>query len=227
LRQILSAMESFWNQAPRQLQLAAPEPIHVSRAGAYRLTKRVRTVVLGMTVAILTLACLGSYGIGREFAWRSHGAREGKPSPPAQAQLAPAIIATGQAVGNSLPASTDLPKQPESNGLPAPPAQAVKQPLVRIIEPELIHEIALEIPRDLRDAIKSAVRVDVTAALDDVGHVSDVKLTAVTGTDAQLVVQEALSAARQLRFQPAREGKTNVRSKVAISFSFTPEPSEF
>jgi outer membrane biosynthesis protein TonB len=42
-----------------------------------------------------------------------------------------------------------------------------------------------------------------------------------------LLAPEALRAARQSRFRPAREGEKTVQSQMVLTFQFKPESDEF
>ena len=80
----------------------------------------------------------------------------------------------------------------------------------------------MEIPDNLKPKIQSEVRVDVIVAIDPDGKVTAARVASTTGASAELLVTEALRAAKQSRFRPAREGTKTVQSQMLLTYLFEP-----
>ena len=79
-------------------------------------------------------------------------------------------------------------------------------------------QIPLDVPPELRSKIGTEARVTVTVTVDEAGKISDAKATSIKGQSADLLIPEALKAARLFRFRPAREGEKAVRGQADLSF---------
>lgn len=108
---------------------------------------------------------------------------------------------------------------------PAPPI--IKAVAARTPDPFVGPLIPLEVPASLKPKIQSEVRVDVVVAIDQEGNVTGARVASTKGERAQLLVTEALRAARQSRFRPAREGEKTVESRMLLTFLFEPLSDEF
>ena len=69
--------------------------------------------------------------------------------------------------------------------------------------------------------------MDVVVAIDPDGNVTGARVKSTNGESARLLVTEALRAARQSRFRPAREGQKTVPSRMILTYLFKPESTEF
>jgi TonB family protein len=87
--------------------------------------------------------------------------------------------------------------------------------------------IPLDVPSSLKPKIQSEVRVDVVVAIDEDGKVTAARVASTKGESAPLLVTEALRAARQSRFRPAKEGEKTVQSQMVLTFQFKPETDAF
>jgi outer membrane biosynthesis protein TonB len=67
----------------------------------------------------------------------------------------------------------------------------------------------------------------VVVAIDQAGNVTGARATSTQCEKARLLVTEALRAARESRFRPAREGEKTVPSQMVLSFLFKPDSDEF
>jgi hypothetical protein len=85
-------------------------------------------------------------------------------------------------------------------------------------------QIPLEVPPELRSKIESEALVNVTVSVDEHGKVSDAKATSIKGQNADLLIPEALKAARSFLFRPARSGEKPVRSQADLNFVFEGRP---
>ena len=231
-QKLLSAMETFWAQAPRQFPLlpapaqatTAPTPIPIpppapetvplasfSGAGAHTPTSRGWSV-LGVTVAAAIAVVAGLAFPEMQHQWSRFASVEKlslvKPTPPA----APVLPET-TAQQNSSPAE--------------PEAPVVKTVAARTSEPFVGPLIPLDVPASLKPKIQSEVRVDVVVAIDPEGNVTGARVASTKGDSADLLVTEALRAAKQSRFRPAREGHKTVQSQMVLTFLFKPESNEF
>jgi len=82
-------------------------------------------------------------------------------------------------------------------------------------------QIPLEVPPELRSKIGPDALVNVTVTVDEAGKVSGAKATSIRGQSADLLIPEALKAARLYRFRPAREGDKAVPGQADLSFVST------
>ena len=98
-----------------------------------------------------------------------------------------------------------------SEGIAAPPAAAATS---------ASSQIPLDVPAELRSRIGPDALVNVTVTVDEAGKVSDAKATSIRGQSADLLIPEALKAARLYRFRPAREGEKAVPGQADLSFVF-------
>jgi TonB family protein len=142
-----------------------------------------------------------------------------KPKPPA----APALSAPAAEAGAVHPAALAPRPQPETPSV----TSAVRTVAARSSEPFVGPLIPLEIPAKVKSKIQAEVRVDVVVAIDQEGNVTGAHITSTKGERARLLETEALRAARQSRFRPAREGEKTVPSQMILTFLFKPESNEF
>jgi hypothetical protein len=87
--------------------------------------------------------------------------------------------------------------------------------------------VPLDIPSKIKSKIQSEVRVDVVVAIDREGSVTSARVSSTQGPSARLLVTEALRAAKQSRFRPAREGEKTVPSEMVLTFLFKPDSNDF
>jgi len=222
-QKMLAAMETFWAQAPRQTPLLAPpaqetaapapavgsDPAPISTPPARRHK--------GWSVWGVSIASTAAILIGLAF-------------PEVQQQWVRfASVEIMPLVKPKPPAAPDLSANRAPEKLSVQPAarSAVKTVAARSSEPFVGPQIPLEIPATLKPKIQSEVRVDVLVAIDQEGKVTGARVASTKGDSADLLVDEALRAARQSRFRPAREGEKNVDSRMVLTFLFKPESNEF
>jgi TonB family protein len=212
-KQLLSAMETFWAQAPRPLPLlAAPEPPPAPIAEPSPVAaspteipaaKPKRRWIVGVAMAAAAIAL--SLAIP---AWQ-HGW-----SPYMLVQTIPAI-------------------RPQAPAAPALPHARVSAPIPAKLKPTKPPQrfegpqVALEIPADVRDKVPAEARVQVIVAIDDQGNVTKAEVASTKGKGARLLTKEALQAARRSRFRPAREGERAVESQMVLTYLFKPDSAEF
>lgn len=110
---------------------------------------------------------------------------------------------------------------------PAPPDLALAISSVHPPLPFIGPLIPLEIPTSMQAKIQSEVRVNVLVAIDREGNVTGAHVASTKGARANLLVGEALRAAKLSRFRPAREGEKTVRSQMVLTFLFKPQAEEF
>jgi outer membrane biosynthesis protein TonB len=217
-QKLLSAMETFWAQAPRQFpQLsspqetpapeAAPAPVPAPSPTAVRRETRGWSV-LGVTIASMVAILAGLAFPDLQHQWVRFASVEILPSVKPQPPAVPTLPA--------IPASQHSIVQPVVKTVAAQSAEPFVGPL-----------IPLDVPFDLKPKIQSEVRVDVVVAIDEDGKVTAARVASMKGESASLLVTEALRAARQSRFRPAREGEKTVQSQMVLTFLFKPESDEF
>ncbi len=88
------------------------------------------------------------------------------------------------------------------------------------VAPEVIGRVAPRIPADLRTMMAGAVEIEVMVTLDARGNVVNAHVTSMKGPFARLFQNEAVQAARQFQFKPARRNGQNVESQMALEFRF-------
>jgi hypothetical protein len=250
---LLGAMESFWSQAPRQLQLMGPEPTAHLRsslgddsqtvAGSLPASvppaspqKSRRRWKLGLAFAAvaLTLAALGFSKIGGEWSRLSRPIDFLRITKPASASsIQPAAgSSNAQAVGTAI----GLSGLEGSN--PTPSISANDSPQIQVTRPrsesgagssrqdpsaQMIRQISLEVPPDLKTMIREQVLINVSVDIDQRGRVSAAEVASTKGEDAALLTTEALNAARRFRFRPNRRGNRAVMSQTVLTFVFDPQ----
>jgi TonB family protein len=224
-QKLLSAMETFWAQAPRQFpQLSSPpEPSTTAEPSAtaapepqpvpIALPVPTRPAPRGWTVLGVTIASLIAILAGLAFPDLQHQWVRF-----ASVEIMPAVKL----------------KHPGAPILPAIRASQVSrvQPVMKTVaaessEPFVGPLIALDVPSSLKPKIQSEVRVDVVVAIDEDGKVTAARVASTKGESAPLLVTEALRAARQSRFRPAKEGEKTVQSQMVLTFQFKPETDAF
>jgi outer membrane biosynthesis protein TonB len=89
---------------------------------------------------------------------------------------------------------------------------------------EMMRQISLQVPPDLREMIKQQVLINVTVGIDKRGKVTTADVTSTKGEEAGQLTSEALKAARWFRFRPNRQGDKAVASQTVLTFVFDPEP---
>jgi TonB family protein len=257
---LLSAMETFWAQAPRQFpQLPAPQleapPQPVPEVQAAQeapapsapVAAEVQPVPEAPPAKEATPAAAES-PVQVQMPWPTVPATPQKPrgwSAWGVAMAATAAILLGIAFPAAQRQWTRFssvetlpmvkPKPPAAPVLPSIPASQTaaaekavgKTVAAKSQEPFVGPLIPLDIPATVKWKIQSEVRVDVVVAIDRAGNVTGARVASTKGESAQLLETEALRAARQSRFRPAREGEKTVPSKMVLTFLFKPESDEF
>jgi TonB family protein len=198
-KQLLSAMETFWAQAPRQMPLlsvpTAAAPASAPAAIPAKKPKRRWMAAVAMAAAAVGL----SLAIPElQHAWSRY------------------MIA-----GTMPPIRPKAPAAPVLAVAKAPPK--LVKPLRRFEGPQ----IALEIPANVRAKVPTEARVQVMVAIDEQGNVTKAEVESMMGQGARLLTKEALQAARRSRFRPAREGERAVESQMVLTYLFKPDSAEF
>ncbi len=205
-QKLLSAMETFWAQAPRtfpELPAAPLQPPAAPKASQQQEPRGWSVLGVSVAAAIAIVAGLAFPEIQRQ--WVRFASVEimplVKPQPPAAPPLA-----TPQK-------STTRP--------------AIQNVATHSLEPFAGPLIPLEIPANVKSKVQSEVRVNVVVAIDREGNVTGARIASTKGESAPLLETEALRAARQSRFRPAREGEKTVPSQMVLTFLFKPDSNEF
>ena len=204
-QRLLSAMETFWAQAPRpfpQLPPATevaptipmPPPPPITTAPI----RQQGWSVLGVSVAVGVAIALGAAypEIQRQFV----------------------RFASVESLSIQKPKA------------PAPPPIAAKLPVAvasHAKEPFSGPSIPLDVPASLKAKVQSEAHVNVLVAIDNAGNVTEAHVESSDGESASLLEPEALRAARESHFRPAREGAKPVESKMLLTYRFKPEAVSF
>jgi TonB family protein len=197
---LLGAMESAWSQGPRQLTAPAAEliaqPLEPRNGWKFGL---------GFAAAALILATAGAAQFGPWLRLPE--------LPVVRTIMAPVLAeAPVQSVASvAKPAVVEA--EPAPKVKPTPPESAA-----------MLHQISLEIPDDLRSAIKEQALVNVSVAIDPKGKVTTAEVESTKGEEADLLTDQALRVARRFRFRPSRLGSKSVASQMVLTFVFDPEP---
>jgi hypothetical protein len=209
-QKLLSAMETFWAQAPRQLPLLlapAPSPAEANPPAPPVPEAAPAPVphgwsILGVSIAATVAILVGLAFPEMQHQWTRFTSIEklnlARPKPPAGPDLT----------------------------ITAPTSAVVKPVSARSPEPFTGPLIPLDVPAALKPKIQSEVRVDVVVAIDPAGNVTGARVASTKGDSADLLVTEALRAAKQSRFRPAREGAKTVQSQMILTYLFKPESNE-
>lgn len=206
---LLAAMETFWTEAPRPLpQLPAPAAalpsaiLAAAPAPRPESPRRWWLSAVAVASAIVMLAGVAFPRIERQ--WSEYSSVEALP------RLQP-----------KPPAAPDLAR--EASPAVEPVMTSARQTPAPFVGPL----IALEIPPSMKPKIQSEVRVNVLVAIDREGNVTGARVASTKGESANLLVGEALQAAKQSRFRPAREGEKTVQSQMVLTFLFKPQAEQF
>jgi hypothetical protein len=215
-KQLLSAMETFWAQAPRQMPLltapvpaaptpAAPAPVEAPLSPAKKPKRR---WIVGVVMAAAAVAL--SFAIPDLQRELSHYMIVG--TMPVVLPKSPAAPAPPMETARALKPDQPMPAKPK----PVKPPQRFEGP-----------QIALEIPANVRTKVPAEARVQVIVAIDDLGNVTNAEVASTMGQGAPLLTKEALQAAWRSRFRPAREGERAVESQMVLTYLFKPDSADF
>jgi TonB family protein len=252
-KQLLSAMESFWAQAPRQMALltapepvvaaptptapdpvpdsapdlappepppapiAKPSPVAASPTEIPAKKPKRRWIVGALMAAAAVALSFAIPELQREWSrYLIVGTLPAiHPKAPASPPL-PAVKLSDLKPTEIMPAKPKPPKLKPAKLKPDKPLQRFDGP-----------QIALEIPVDMRAQVPEEARVQVIVAIDEQGNVTRAEVASTKGQGARLLTKEALDAARQARFRPAREGDHAVESQMVLTYLFKPDSAEF
>jgi len=89
---------------------------------------------------------------------------------------------------------------------------------------EMMRQISLEVPADLRATIREQVLINVTVGIDKRGKVTTAEVASTKGVEADRLTTEALKAARWFHFRPTRQGSKTVVGQTTLTFVFDPDP---
>lgn len=206
-QRLLTAIEMFWAQAPQHFP-QIPAPATPTAAPPKRRSASVSGIVLGAFIAMLSgLAAPEMHDQWSRFAF-----------------VEPLKIPAPKMPAAPLLAFTLSPPKAVRQQTPSP---AVKTVAARSQEPFDGPLIPLEIPDNIKPKVQSEVRVNVLVSIDQAGNVTSARVESIRGEKAHLLVNEALRAARESRFRPARDGDKTVQSRMILTFLFKPDSDQF
>jgi TonB family protein len=237
----LASLGKGFQTVAGSLLASAPPPAQLRKS---RLRWRLG---LALAAAGLILAAIGALGMRGQWSRLSRSIdflQITKPSSassiqraadPPNAQLLKAAIGTSGLEGGNPTQSAG--QQTVSPGSASTPAENSAQVQVRQARSEsgagsprrdpgveMIHQITLGVPPDLRAMIREQVMINVTVDIDQTGRVTTAEVASAKGEEADLLTTEALKAARWFRFRPNRHGNKPVASQTVLTFVFDPDP---
>jgi TonB family protein len=212
---MLGAMESFWAHSPQQLALSAPEPIagygdSTPRPATPSRSRMAWVLAVLLAGAALALAAARSSEI-ETWLSKTLGLRRG----PQSALAASVPLASYRA---PLPTPPDALVMPITHG----PVESENVQTSNDSTPEMVNEIALDVPEELRSMVASEALVNVKVGIDQAGRVTTADVASTKGEGAHVLATEALKAARGYRFRP-RHGKKMLPSQTVLTFTFNPD----
>ncbi len=89
---------------------------------------------------------------------------------------------------------------------------------------EMMRQISLEVPPDLRAIIREQVLINVTVRIDKRGKVTTAEVASIKGEEADRLTTEALKAAHWFHFRPTLQGSKTVPGQTTLTFVFDPDP---
>jgi proteasome lid subunit RPN8/RPN11 len=111
---------------------------------------------------------------------------------------------------------------------PVPPAPIVVSPPAVLAgprssaysRPQAIKRVQPTLSREVQSMMTTDIELEVLVSLDADGRVVDARIESTKGSLPELVVSEALRAAKLSRFRPARRNDVTVPSEMTLSFRF-------
>jgi hypothetical protein len=192
---------------------------------------------LALAAAGLILAALGFSKIGGEWSRLSRSIDFLRITKPASASsIQPAAESSNAQVGSTAIGFSGL-----EGSNPAPSTSANNSPQIPVPRPraesgtasprqdpsaQMIRQISLEVPPDLKTMIREQVLINVSVDIDQRGRVSAAEVASTKGKEATLLTTEALNAARRFRFRPNRRGNKAVMSQTVLTFVFDPQAED-
>ena len=249
-QKLLSAMEKFWTQAPRQTPLLpAPEasappasaPIAAETASKSEALEAKQEAAVAVAEEPAPKVEAPPVPVEKPVV-------VAPPEPRLEVPIAKkskrwwvfgSVAAAAVALGLAFPAlqsewSEYTAVQSIPIVAPKPPAAPtvtkieVKADVRKPIETKLVKapqrfegpQIALDLPADVRAKVSADAQVKIIIAIDDQGNVTNAEVASTRGKGARLLTKEALAAARRSRFRPAREGERAVDSQMVLTYLF-------
>lgn len=237
---LLGAMESFWSQAPRQLPAAEPEagPRGLVNLGddsqavgrkptqpraSWKLRLALTTAGLILAAAAISLTAgrwprlskpTNLSGLATP-AWASliRSTTDAPKTPPAKTESGPSEPGFAP-----TPADSSSPNQVKQTQSDARVGSSRQDTGV-----EMMRQISLEVPSELRGMIKEQVQINVIVDFDQKGKVIAAEVASAKGEESGRLAAEALKAARWFHFRPSRQRGKNKVSQTVLSFVFDPD----
>ena len=253
-KQLLSAMETFWAQAPRQRPLLeAPAPVAeasmpappaaeptlaeapVESEPAQAPVETPAQVADPVSIEVPAFAATKPklkrwwmVGVATAAAVTLSFAIPGLQ----REWLRYTVVESMPAIEVKSPAAPALPEAKVADRKPVAPKAAqprTEEAAKPAKGPQRFEgpQIPLAIPADVRAKVPEEARVQVIVAIDEQGNVKNVEVASMEGRGARLLKKEALEAARHSRFRPAREGERPVESQMVLTYLFKPDSAEF
>jgi hypothetical protein len=138
--------------------------------------------------------------------------RVAMPPAPLRVTLPPAPLA--------LPAQTARVEVPQQSAPVVPIERPTRVEPIPFIPPEPLRRTDPIVPRSLRTMVLQETIISVRVQIDEQGRVGNTELIG-DGGRYPFLITPVLSAAKQWRFKPARQGDRNVGADYVLNFKFT------
>ena len=119
-----------------------------------------------------------------------------------------------------LPAKSQQVKAPKKESATAPQSASLRKNASLLTPAKPIRETAPQAPEGIRARIEGVIPVDVTLGIGPDGRVVSAHAPAQFDGVRAYFAQQALEAARQWRFRPAKRGREAVPSQWTVRFRF-------
>lgn len=256
-KQLLSAMETFWAQAPRQMPLlvaappSAPAVEATAESPANESTPVLAAIEPEPAQGAVEAPAKETVEVSKELL-KEVPAKKPRPKrwwmvgvgtaaavtlsftiPGMQREWSRyTAVESMPAIEVKSPAAPALPIAKVADPKPAAPKAEqpkAEEPARPAKSPQRFEgpQISLAIPADVRAKVPDEARVQVIVAIDEQGNVTNAEVASMEGQGARLLKKQALEAARRSRFRPAREGERPVESQMVLTYLFKPDSAQF
>ena len=239
-RQLASLAASSQTSAESLFATAPPPPLRKKSRRGWGLV--LASVSAGLILAALATGMAGQWSrVSRSIGFRQttkpaqassiQPAVELSNTLQAKAVISPAGLKTNDSAQFAAPqtmaspgsASNPADNSPQFRARQARPESGAG-PARRDSSVEMMRQISLEVPVELRAMIREQVQINVAVSIDKRGNVTTAEVSSMKGAEADQLTAEALKAARWFHFRPTRQGSKTVVGQTTLTFVFDPDP---